>query len=61
VEKVAAETFPKGIAFEWTDLTYQEIIAGNSSLVVFPVALLSGISGAGGTIRESDLAVVDHH
>ena len=40
VEKIAAETFPKGIAFEWTDLTYQEIIAGNSSLIVFPVALL---------------------
>jgi multidrug efflux pump len=40
VERIAAETFPKGIAFEWTDLTYQEIIAGNSSLVVFPVALL---------------------
>lgn len=40
VEKLAAETFPKGIAFEWTDLTYQEIIAGNSSLIVFPVALL---------------------
>jgi multidrug efflux pump len=40
VERIAAETFPKGIAVEWTDLTYQEIIAGNSSLVVFPVALL---------------------
>jgi multidrug efflux pump len=40
VQRIAAETFPKGIAFEWTDLTYQEIIAGNSSLVVFPVALL---------------------
>ena len=38
VEKIAAETLPKGIAFEWTDLTYQEIIAGNSSLIVFPVA-----------------------
>ena len=40
VEKIAAETLPKGIAFEWTDLTYQEIIAGNSSLLVFPLALL---------------------
>ena len=30
---------PKGISFEWTDLTYQEIIAGNSSLIVFPVAI----------------------
>jgi multidrug efflux pump len=40
VERIAADMFPKGISFEWTDLTYQEIIAGNSSLVVFPVALL---------------------
>jgi multidrug efflux pump len=40
VERIAAETFPKGISFEWTDLTYQEIIAGNSSIIVFPVALL---------------------
>jgi len=40
IERVAKETFPKGIGFEWTELTYQEIIAGNSSLIVFPVALL---------------------
>ncbi|WP_159008552.1 multidrug efflux RND transporter permease subunit [Bradyrhizobium sp. S69] len=40
VERIAADTLPKGISFEWTDLTYQEIIAGDSSLVVFPVALL---------------------
>jgi multidrug efflux pump len=39
VKRIAAETLPKGIAFEWTDLTYQEIIAGNSSLIVFPVAI----------------------
>ncbi len=31
---------PKGIGFEWTDLTYQQILAGNSSVVVFPLALL---------------------
>ena len=30
----------KGIGFEWTELTYQEILAGNSALVVFPLALL---------------------
>jgi multidrug efflux pump len=40
IARVAAETFPKGIGYEWTELTYQEIIAGNSSFVVFPVALL---------------------
>ena len=40
VARVAKETLPKGISFEWTELTYQEIIAGNSSLIVFPVAIL---------------------
>ena len=30
VERIAAETLPKGIGFEWTELTYQEILAGNS-------------------------------
>ncbi len=40
VERIAAETLPPGIAFEWTDLTYQEILAGNSALLVFPLAVL---------------------
>ncbi|MGQ3281336.1 MAG: efflux RND transporter permease subunit, partial [Shinella sp.] len=40
VEKIAAETLPAGIDFEWTDLTYQQILAGNSSIFVFPLALL---------------------
>ncbi|UYO52095.1 efflux RND transporter permease subunit [Rhodopseudomonas palustris] len=40
IERVAKETLPKGTSYEWTELTYQEIIAGNSSLIVFPVALL---------------------
>jgi multidrug efflux pump len=40
VERIAAETLPAGIEFEWTDLTYQQILAGNSSIVVFPLALL---------------------
>ena len=39
VDRIAKETFPKGITYEWTELTYQEIIAGNSSLYVFPIAL----------------------
>ncbi|MDX3927804.1 MAG: multidrug efflux RND transporter permease subunit [Shinella sp.] len=40
IERIAAETLPPGIDFEWTDLTYQEILAGDSSLIVFPLALL---------------------
>ncbi|MBC7906359.1 MAG: efflux RND transporter permease subunit [Rhodospirillaceae bacterium] len=40
VERVAAESLPKGFTYEWTELTYQQIIAGNSSLIVFPLAIL---------------------
>jgi multidrug efflux pump len=38
--RIAAETLPQGIAYEWTDLTYQEILAGNSALWVYPLAIL---------------------
>lgn len=40
IERIAAETLPQGISFEWTDLTYQEILAGNSAVWVFPLAIL---------------------
>jgi multidrug efflux pump len=40
IERIAAETLPRGIRFEWTDLTYQQIIAGNSALWVFPISIL---------------------
>ncbi|MCA1438884.1 efflux RND transporter permease subunit [Ensifer sp. IC4062] len=40
IERIAAETLPPGISFEWTDLTYQQILAGNSGILVFPLALL---------------------
>lgn len=40
IEQIADETLPKGIGFEWTDLTYQQILAGNSGIIVFPLALL---------------------
>ncbi len=40
IERIAAETLPPGIGFEWTELTYQEILAGNSAVWVFPLAIL---------------------
>jgi multidrug efflux pump len=40
VKRIAAETLPPGIDFEWTELTYQEILAGNSAVIVFPLAIL---------------------
>ena len=39
-ERIAAETLPRGIKFEWTDLTYQKILAGNAGLLVFPISVL---------------------
>jgi multidrug efflux pump len=40
VERIATETLPRGFAYEWTELTYQEILAGNSAIVVYPLAIL---------------------
>ena len=38
--KLAAETLPKGMKFEWTELTYQKILAGNTAVVIYPLCLL---------------------
>ena len=40
VERIAAETLPPGMRFEWTELTYQEILAGNSAVWIFPLSIL---------------------
>jgi multidrug efflux pump subunit AcrB len=40
MERLAAETLPNGIGYEWTDLTYQEILAGNTAVFVFPLCIL---------------------
>ncbi|MDO8439132.1 MAG: efflux RND transporter permease subunit, partial [Telluria sp.] len=40
LEKIAAEVLPKGVTFEWTDLTYQEILSGNTMVLVFPLCVL---------------------
>ncbi len=38
--RLAAETLPAGISFEWTDLTYQQTSAGNTGLLIFPLCVL---------------------
>ncbi|MGH8666180.1 MAG: efflux RND transporter permease subunit, partial [Burkholderiales bacterium] len=40
IARIAEEVLPPGIDFEWTDITYQEILAGNSALWVYPLAIL---------------------
>jgi multidrug efflux pump len=38
--RLAAETLPRGFKVEWTDLAYQQQLAGHGSLVVFPISVL---------------------
>jgi multidrug efflux pump len=40
MERLARETLPNGIGFEWTDLTYQQRLAGNTTLPVFLLCVL---------------------
>ena len=40
MEKLAKENLPKGMVLDWTELTYQKIIAGNTGVLVFPLSVL---------------------
>ncbi|MES2314230.1 MAG: efflux RND transporter permease subunit [Pseudomonadota bacterium] len=40
IEKLAKDNLPNGISFEWTELTYQQILAGNTAILVFPLCVL---------------------
>ncbi|MDB4883606.1 MAG: putative cation efflux protein [Gemmatimonadetes bacterium] len=40
MERLAAETMPNGIGFEWTELTYQQKLSGNTAMFVFPLCVL---------------------
>jgi len=40
ISKITDDTLPKGMASEWTELTYQRIIAGNTAIYVYPLCIL---------------------
>jgi multidrug efflux pump len=40
IEEVLAQTLPEGMAFEWTEVTYQQKLAGNTMVYVFPLVIL---------------------
>ncbi|WP_411388350.1 efflux RND transporter permease subunit [Pseudomonas sp. MPB23] len=40
IEKLLKEELPNGMTYEWTDLTYQQILSGNTALFVFPLCVL---------------------
>lgn len=37
---ILERTLPKGMTYEWTDLTYQQILAGDTTLYIFPLVVL---------------------
>ncbi len=40
VDELAKQHLPEGFDYEWTDLTYQQILAGNSIVYIFPLCVL---------------------
>ena len=40
LEEIVKGNLPKGMGYEWTELTYQEILAGNTMIYVFPLCVL---------------------
>jgi hydrophobe/amphiphile efflux-1 (HAE1) family protein len=37
---ILKQGLPQGLSFEWTDLTYQRILAGNTAIYIYPLCLL---------------------
>ncbi len=40
VERLAAEHLPPGMKIDWTDIAYQEQLAGNTAIFIFPLCVL---------------------
>ncbi len=40
IERLARETLPPGMSIAWTDLAYQQQLAGNTALYIFPLCVL---------------------
>jgi multidrug efflux pump len=40
LEAIVQRDLPNGMGFEWTELTYQQILAGDTALFVFPICVL---------------------
>jgi multidrug efflux pump len=40
MEQLSRQLLPPGFGFEWTDLAFQQILAGNTALFIFPLCVL---------------------
>ncbi len=39
ISAILDETLPQGFEYEWTELTYQQILAGNTAIYIFPLCI----------------------
>lgn len=40
ISEILDEVLPPGISYEWTDLTYQQVLSGNTAIFIFPLCLI---------------------
>jgi multidrug efflux pump subunit AcrB len=40
MEGLAKKILPEGMGFEWTDIAYQQVTAGNTAVLIFPLCVL---------------------
>ena len=40
IDAVARQNLSRGMTYEWTELTYQQILAGHTALLIFPLCVL---------------------
>jgi hydrophobe/amphiphile efflux-1 (HAE1) family protein len=38
--KILDQTLPRGMSYEWTELAYQQLVSGNTAILVFPLCVL---------------------
>ena len=60
VRAIAEQVLPRGMAIEWTGLTYQQVTQGNTALLVFPLCVLLVYLVLCRAVRELVAAARDH-
>ncbi len=40
ITQILDQSLPNGMTYEWTDLTYQQILSGNTAVFIFPLVVL---------------------
>jgi multidrug efflux pump len=40
IDQILQKALPQGMVYEWTDLTYQQVLSGNTAIYIFPLCLI---------------------